>query len=135
MIDLKNSSIVRGYQVFTPTPQDANAYIVMELMHHSLDEVLDKTGCLTELQAAQVIKCIAKGVLHCHQNDVVHHDLKLENILVKTNSQGVMTKCKITDFGLSRKVPAEQLVAGRDSRGTLEYAAPELLQKGKNFGL
>ena len=74
-------------------------------------------------------------MLNCHENDIVHHDLKLENILVKTDSQGFMTKCKISDFGLSRKVPTEQLVAGRDSRGTLEYAAPELLEKGKKFGL
>lgn len=60
----------------------------------------------------------------------VHHDLKLENILVKVNSKGDITDVKISDFGFARST-SEKLVAGQDSHGTFQYAAPEMLIKGQ----
>ena len=54
--------------------------------------------------------------------------------MVKTDRLGFLTKCKITDFGLSRGTN-EKLVAGPDSRGTVEFCAPEMFKEGKVFGL
>ena len=51
---------------------------------------------------------------------------------MNTDSHGHVTEVKISDFGLSRKV-SDDLVAGDDSKGTLEYAAPEMLTEGKHF--
>ena len=58
--------------------------------------------------------------------------MKLENILVKTNHDGLIKRVKLADFGLARKL-SDKLEAGEDSRGTLEYAAPEMLVKGRKF--
>ena len=71
---------------------------------------------------------------HCHENGVIHHDLKLENILVRVNSNGEVSRIKIADFGLSRS--ASTIYQGVvDARGTLEYAAPEMLTEGKEFNV
>lgn len=69
---------------------------------------------------------------HCHDNNIIHHDLKLENILVKTDNDGLIKRVKLADFGLARKL-SDKLEAGEDSRGTLEYSAPEMLVKGRKF--
>ena len=71
-------------------------------------------------------------MLHCHANGIIHHDLKPDNILVKTNSYGVITKVKVADFGLSCSTQ-EKLTSIEDARGTPEYAAPEMFTEGKTF--
>ena len=65
-----------------------------------------------------MIAAITKGIQYCHQNDIIHHDLKLENILVKINEKARIKRVKLADFGISRKV-SERLQAGPDTRGTL----------------
>ena len=73
-----------------------------------------------------MISSIAHGLSYCHNNGIIHHDLKLENILIKTNSAGIITQVKLADFGLWRKT-SDKLVAGKDSQGTISYASPEML--------
>ena len=104
----------------------------MQLMHLTLAQVLDKAGKLTECQASYIINEITKGVLHCHSQGLIHHDIKLDNVLVRTDKNGVIKKIKLADFGLSRTI-SDSLVAGVHSRGTIEYAAPEMLTLGKTF--
>ena len=70
----------------------------------NLEDVLSYNVKLNESEASQVIAAIAKGILHCHSNGVIHHDLKLENILINTNQNGVINRVKIADFGLSRQM-------------------------------
>ena len=60
---------------------------------------------------------IASGVLHCHSKGLIHHDLKLENILLNFDSNGDINSVKLADFGNSRRL-SEELVAGPDSKGT-----------------
>ena len=66
---------------------------------------------------ANVFKSIVFGVLHCHQQGIIHHDLKPENILLNLGLNGIILNVKLTDFGLSRKT-SEELIAGPDTRGT-----------------
>ena len=71
-------------------------------------------------------------MLHCHANGFIHHDLKPDNILVKRNSNGVITSVKVADFGLSRSIQ-DKLTSIKDACGTPEYSAPEMLIEGKTF--
>lgn len=87
---------------------------------------------MTESEASLIIASITRGIDYCHSHGIIHHDLKPENILIKTNRRGEIKRIKLADFGLSRKT-IDKLEAGADSRGTLQYAAPEMLQIGKSF--
>lgn len=75
---------------------------------------------LDEAEAKVLIKQVAKGIEYCHQNNLTHRDLKLENILL-VNSED--NKIKIIDFGIAGAISLtkwEQV----DS-GSLSYMAPE----------
>ena len=56
---LKHQNIVRYKGMFEPTVIDPCAYIVMELMDCTMNEVLDSLGCMTEVEAAMIIAQIA----------------------------------------------------------------------------
>ncbi|KAM4543474.1 serine/threonine-protein kinase 17A-like [Fundulus diaphanus] len=66
---------------------------------------------------------ILEGVFFFHQNNLVHLDLKPQNILLTSSSP--LGDVKIVDFGLSRKVSSHHEL--REIMGTPEYVAPEIL--------
>jgi len=50
----------------------------------------------------KIFKMIAEGVTYIHSMNIVHFDLKPDNILVNVDSQGNITDLRISDFGFSR---------------------------------
>ncbi|GAX84475.1 hypothetical protein CEUSTIGMA_g11895.t1 [Chlamydomonas eustigma] len=74
---------------------------------------------------------IASGMLHLHNSNVVHSDLKAQNILLQTNTteaRGVTAK--VSDFGLSLRMAAADTHVSKAFQGTLTHMAPEVLLKG-----
>ncbi|OBZ87066.1 CBL-interacting serine/threonine-protein kinase 11 [Choanephora cucurbitarum] len=93
----------------------------VQKMHHTahtkVDEDMIKAIFLQLVQAVQWL----------HDHNIVHRDLKLENILIHNNKDET-PKLKITDFGLARVVdPESPLLTTRC--GSEEYAAPEIIQQ------
>ena len=87
------------------------------------------------------IKCIflqiVKAVKHLHDNNIVHRDLKLSNLLL--TKEGTL---KLADFGLARQVIAEQPDCSNLAEQvltpklvTLWYRAPEILLRCPSYGL
>ncbi|KAK2859309.1 hypothetical protein Q5P01_003929 [Channa striata] len=77
----------------------------------------------TEEDVKRLMKQILQGVAFLHQNNIVHLDLKPQNILLTSSSP--LGDIKIVDFGLSRIVCSHQEL--REIMGTPEYVAPEIL--------
>ncbi|NWY94263.1 E2AK2 kinase, partial [Loxia curvirostra] len=67
---------------------------------------------------------IVKGVEYIHSEELIHRDLKPQNIFISHND-----KIKIGDFGLVTSVACETLT---ENRGTKLYMAPE--QTGAKYG-
>ena len=78
----------------------------------------------SEAHIADVARALISTVAYCHQNNVMHRDLKLENLLLSDDSDEAVLK--VTDFGFSTflKSTSEQL---DDAVGTVMYMAPEML--------
>ncbi|XP_070784388.1 serine/threonine-protein kinase 17A [Enoplosus armatus] len=77
----------------------------------------------SEEDVKRLMRQILEGVSFLHQNNVVHLDLKPQNILLTSSSP--LGDIKVVDFGLSRMVCSHREL--REIMGTPEYVAPEIL--------
>ncbi|KAH7100392.1 Pkinase-domain-containing protein [Auriculariales sp. MPI-PUGE-AT-0066] len=101
--------------------QPHNYFMVMDYVNGGqlLDYIISH-GRLRERVARKFARQISSALEYCHRNNVVHRDLKIENILISANGN-----IKLIDFGLSNLYnPASSLST---FCGSLYFAAPELL--------
>lgn len=80
-----------------------------------------EAGKLAEDQAQKLFKQILNGVEYIHSRNIVHRDIKLDNIL--TNKAG--DHIVLGDFGLSNFLKPGQLL--KTHCGSPEYSAPEVI--------
>lgn len=127
MKSLDHPRIIKTHDVFHV--QD-RAYIVMELMHGGTlkDRIQSVGGTIPELQARDIIREVLEACVYLHANDVVHRDIKLENVLCKGN-QMPQQDTKLADFGYVNFLHH----SGRDSLrslvGTPLYVATEIIER------
>lgn len=92
----------------------------------------------TEKSIVSILKQVLSVVQFLHKEGIVHRDIKLENVLLTrpfTSIQQGATRCKLIDFGLSKKMEEG---ACRSACGSAYYAAPEIMAcqaGGKLYGL
>ncbi|XP_051970872.1 serine/threonine-protein kinase 17A-like [Xyrauchen texanus] len=85
--------------------------------------VAERDEAFKDEDVKSLMRQILEGVAFFHRNNVVHLDLKPQNILLASESP--LGDIKIVDFGLSRLVSSSQEI--REIMGTPEYVAPEVL--------
>lgn len=85
--------------------------------------VAEREEAFKEKDVQRLMRQILKGVSFLHRHNVVHLDLKPQNILL--TSDRPLGDIKIVDFGLSRIVNNNEEL--REIMGTPEYVAPEIL--------
>ena len=120
---LSHANIVK---VFDFGEDDGIHYIVMEYVDGAtLKELIVRKAPFDEETILGVAVQIASGLLHAHQNDVVHRDIKPQNILV-TNDGSV----KIADFGIARAAKVTTLTSNANSMGSVHYFSPEQARGG-----
>ena len=121
---IDHPNIVKCREVFEDTD---NIYIVLDLLSGGelFHRVLHKR-VFTEKNAAEILRPIIDAIRYCHDLDVAHRDLKLENILYETKDDDSMIK--ITDFSLAKIIPDD--IFAITACGTPGYVAPEILEGG-----
>ena len=97
-------------------------YIVMELVEGStLSQVIKDNGSLDYKQTIKFGKEIASALALAHKNNIIHRDVKPQNILV--TKDGV---AKITDFGIAKAATDATIVTQPNTvMGSVHYFSPE----------
>ena len=98
-------------------------YIVMELIDGiTLKEYLERRGPLSSKEVTIFSTQIAKALEHAHSREIIHRDIKPQNIMLL--SDGTI---KVTDFGIARLTRSELKVTavGDKAIGSVHYISPE----------
>lgn len=80
-----------------------------------------KDGGMSETKIKNIFIQLLQAVSYLHSLNIVHRDIKSENILLK---ERYTDDIRLLDFGLSRLMPRAELLM--TSVGTLDYKAPEI---------
>lgn len=107
---------------------DGLAYIVMELVEgRSLRSIIKRRGPLSPLTVAEILGQVCDALDEAHRNNMVHRDIKPDNIIVNTSPGGL--RVKVLDFGIAKlhNISAEMinLTATGSVMGTPQYMSPE----------
>ncbi|KAJ3606579.1 hypothetical protein NHX12_026100 [Muraenolepis orangiensis] len=114
------------------TPE--RVFVVMEKLHGDMLEMIlsSERSRLPERLTKFLVTQILVALRHLHFNNVVHCDLKPENVLLA--SAGPFPQVKLCDFGFARIIGEKSF--RRSVVGTPAYLAPEVLRsKGYNRSL
>lgn len=117
----KNNYIVKLYCAFY---ENEKCYFVMEPLYGSdLRYYLKHSEIdFNEENVAYFIACIGSALCHIHIQNVMHRDVKPENISLDRYGRPYLT-----DFGISCFEQKSQLIVSTSTSGTLPYLSPETL--------
>jgi serine/threonine protein kinase len=123
---LDHPNIVRAldYNDNSSTP-----YLVMEFVEgESLGQKLEREGRMSETDAIRIIAQVAQGLHRAHKQNLVHRDVKPDNILVTPD--GI---AKLADLGLVKETETDlNLTRTGRGLGTPHFMAPEQFRNAKN---
>ncbi|HVS34150.1 MAG TPA: serine/threonine-protein kinase [Gemmataceae bacterium] len=104
-------------------------YLVMEFVEgESLGQRIERGGAMSETEAIRIIAQVAQGLHRAHKQNLVHRDVKPDNILVTPDGTA-----KLADLGLVKETDADlNLTKTGRGLGTPHFMAPEQFRNAKN---
>jgi len=121
---LDHDNVIRLKSVFE---FESRVFIFMELADNGdLLSYIKRHGCQSNVDAKRLFGDICSGISYCHSIDIVHRDLKCENLLMTKDN-----RVKVADFGFARYCTdptTGRRVLSRTYCGSAAYAAPEILK-------
>src|SRR6478609_5043533 len=107
--------------VIDAAEDSGHPYIVFEYVEgETLKQRVSRVGALDIQEALAYAIEIARGLSIAHGRNMVHRDIKPQNVLI--DDEG---RAKLTDFGISRQLEQAGMTATGRVLGTTDYVAPE----------
>lgn len=109
-------------QVYDVGEEKGYHYIVMEYIEgKTLKQLIKQHGPLSVAETIDVMEQLVSAVEHAHSRQVIHRDIKPQNVIVRNDGT-----VKLTDFGIAVAQNAAQLTQTNSIMGSVHYLAPEL---------
>lgn len=119
--DLKHPNIIHIEDI---GGEAGNSWFAMELFPDSLSARLARQTVLPEAEVVQIALGVADALAFAHSQNLVHRDIKPDNILLGEDHRPVLT-----DFGIARAVSGYMAATGFNMTiGTPAYISPEQAQ-------
>lgn len=120
---LAHSNIVSIYDV---GEEENLHYIVMEYVKgQTLKQYILEHAPISAERSVAIMKQLTSAIAHAHQNQIIHRDIKPQNILL--DEQGM---AKVTDFGIAMALSATSFTQTNSVLGTVHYLSPEQARGG-----
>lgn len=128
---LDHPNIVKVYETFE---EEGLFHVVMELCcgGQLISRLKSHKRGFGEEMAARLMSKMIASILYCHERNVCHRDVKLDNFVYEGDDEDA--ELKLIDFGLSHVLLHTQEKM-HDRVGTLTYMAPEVLTGRGEGGL
>ncbi len=118
---LAHPNIVNVYDV---GEEAGDHYIVMELVEGiTLKNYIERKGKLTIKEATSIAIQVSMGLEVAHNNDIVHRDIKPQNIMISKDG-----KVKVMDFGIAKAATSDTIAS--NAMGSVHYTSPEQARGG-----
>lgn len=118
---LMHANIVNVYDV---GEENGIYYIVMELVEGiTVKKYIEKKGVLGVREAVSIAIQVAQGIDAAHKHNIVHRDIKPQNIIISKEG-----KVKVTDFGIARAASSNTI--NSSVMGSVHYISPEQARGG-----
>jgi serine/threonine-protein kinase len=118
---LMHPNIVNVYDV---GDEDGVNYIVMELVDGiTLKKYIEKKSRLSVKEAVSIAIQVAMGLEAAHNNNIIHRDIKPQNIMISKEG-----KVKVTDFGIAKAATSNTITS--NVMGSVHYTSPEQARGG-----
>ena len=115
---LEHPNIVNIYDVGS---ENGLYYIVMEYVEGiTLKTYIEKKGQLSFKESASIAIQVARGIEAAHNKNIIHRDIKPQNIMLLQNGN-----IKVTDFGIARFSRSETRTMTESAIGSVHYISPE----------
>lgn len=116
--NLSDTNIVNILDVGTQEDID---YIVMEYVSgKTLKEFINYNGKLSYTTTIKIALQIAKALDCAHKNNIIHRDIKPQNILLNESGE-----VKVTDFGIAKSTDSQTITNTTSIIGSAHYLSPE----------
>lgn len=104
-------------------------FIAMEYVKgETVDQIVRERGKMDPREAVDVIQQVADALAEAHRNDIIHRDIKPQNIMIDQSG-----RVKVMDFGLAKVMSGgSELTSAGTYLGTPTYMSPEQCQ-GKDL--
>lgn len=112
--------------IFDVGEDGAIPYLVMEYVPgKTLKEYIIEHSPIAPERAVKIMKQLASALAHAHHNQIVHRDIKPQNILMDEEGN-----VKISDFGIAMALSATSYTQTNSVLGTVHYLSPEQARGG-----
>ena len=120
LLSLRHRYIV-PCQTLEHTPR--GRYLVMDYCSGGTlrDLIEGEQSLVTWVQGMALLRGVLQGLSHAHKQNIIHCDIKPENILLEPTPQGWIPR--ITDFGIAHAI--QEFKTGSGTSGSPAYMAPE----------